>query len=518
MLRSGTGAPPATAARTRPAGRCCPADTGDACGWRLLPAGLPMRPPRASPAARTARATTAAASSAAAARDSAATERSTRRPGMYSERCAATTSPAGTAPAAPPARPASHPTCVRSRMKSAGTVRTVRRPASACPTAPAVRAGRCAATSAAMRSARPAVTASAATARASPVRAARPRTRAGRAAVRMDTPAPIRPPARAFRARRGRTPARSRRGGPSPAVRRGRTVAWTVVARPGSSAASRRERRRWAASAPSSASADGGLPKPQLARARRRPGSGSRPARSASAHRAHRDRADRSATPRARRPHRGADANGTFRPTGPSEAPPLHGVKRVLTPHQAGGRHESDAHARHAASRRRRIVGRHEHDFRGCPVPHHAAGCDGSGMPDGDISGERGLLPEEILMRIVRKRQRWQSAALLVAVPIVLGLAANRTATADNLLKPILPDVSAYVADPESALVLGKALFFDEQAGSDGTACASCHFSAGADSRIQNQLSPGLEGHHQRSARRWQVRLGAVGHLGGRPG
>jgi cytochrome c peroxidase len=96
-------------------------------------------------------------------------------------------------------------------------------------------------------------------------------------------------------------------------------------------------------------------------------------------------------------------------------------------------------------------------------------------------------------MRIVRKGPRWESAALLVAVPIVLGLAASRTATADNLLKPILPDVSAYVADPESALVLGKALFFDEQAGSDGAACASCHFSAGADSRIQNQLSPGLK-------------------------
>ena len=82
--------------------------------------------------------------------------------------------------------------------------------------------------------------------------------------------------------------------------------------------------------------------------------------------------------------------------------------------------------------------------------------------------------------------------ALLVGV-VFLGLAANRTATAGNLLKPILPDVSAYVADPESALVLGKALFFDEQVGSDGAACASCHFSAGADSRIQNQLSPGLK-------------------------
>ncbi|HEY5927935.1 MAG TPA: cytochrome c peroxidase [Kofleriaceae bacterium] len=42
------------------------------------------------------------------------------------------------------------------------------------------------------------------------------------------------------------------------------------------------------------------------------------------------------------------------------------------------------------------------------------------------------------------------------------------------------------------AKVLGKALFWDMQAGSDGNACASCHFSAGADSRLNNQLSPGL--------------------------
>ncbi|USD38952.1 cytochrome c peroxidase [Ferrimonas sp. SCSIO 43195] len=39
----------------------------------------------------------------------------------------------------------------------------------------------------------------------------------------------------------------------------------------------------------------------------------------------------------------------------------------------------------------------------------------------------------------------------------------------------------------------GKAAFFDMQTGSDGiTACASCHFSSGADNRISNQMSPGL--------------------------
>ncbi|HXJ32477.1 MAG TPA: cytochrome c peroxidase, partial [Candidatus Eisenbacteria bacterium] len=42
------------------------------------------------------------------------------------------------------------------------------------------------------------------------------------------------------------------------------------------------------------------------------------------------------------------------------------------------------------------------------------------------------------------------------------------------------------------AIVLGKALFWDMQVGSDGVqACASCHFNAGADSRSRNQVSPG---------------------------
>jgi len=41
-------------------------------------------------------------------------------------------------------------------------------------------------------------------------------------------------------------------------------------------------------------------------------------------------------------------------------------------------------------------------------------------------------------------------------------------------------------------VVLGKALFWDMQVGSDGVqACATCHFNAGADSRSRNQLNPG---------------------------
>lgn len=63
-------------------------------------------------------------------------------------------------------------------------------------------------------------------------------------------------------------------------------------------------------------------------------------------------------------------------------------------------------------------------------------------------------------------------------------------------LQPLYPDVSAYIdpRDPDAvraARQLGKALFWDTQVGSDGNACASCHFHAGADIRTKNQLNPG---------------------------
>ena len=52
-----------------------------------------------------------------------------------------------------------------------------------------------------------------------------------------------------------------------------------------------------------------------------------------------------------------------------------------------------------------------------------------------------------------------------------------------------------FVRDRQKAILLGKALFWDMQTGSDGVqACASCHFHAGADSRSKNALNPGLIG------------------------
>jgi cytochrome c peroxidase len=62
---------------------------------------------------------------------------------------------------------------------------------------------------------------------------------------------------------------------------------------------------------------------------------------------------------------------------------------------------------------------------------------------------------------------------------------------------PIPPvfGMDGILADKTAAIALGKALFWDMQAGSDDVqACASCHFNAGADSRPANTLNPGQAG------------------------
>lgn len=60
-------------------------------------------------------------------------------------------------------------------------------------------------------------------------------------------------------------------------------------------------------------------------------------------------------------------------------------------------------------------------------------------------------------------------------------------------IRPLEPTgLNEYVRDREAAIVLGKALFWDMQVGSDGVqACATCHFRAGADPRSKNQAHPG---------------------------
>ncbi|MDH5323956.1 MAG: cytochrome C peroxidase [Gammaproteobacteria bacterium] len=65
----------------------------------------------------------------------------------------------------------------------------------------------------------------------------------------------------------------------------------------------------------------------------------------------------------------------------------------------------------------------------------------------------------------------------------------------DSLATVAVPEptnLGDFVVDKNAAIALGKALFWDMQVGSDGQACASCHFHAGADRRAKNQVNPGL--------------------------
>ncbi len=98
------------------------------------------------------------------------------------------------------------------------------------------------------------------------------------------------------------------------------------------------------------------------------------------------------------------------------------------------------------------------------------------------------------------KHSRPGRTGALVALATMLAAA---TAAAHGLPPGSLQDVEApkvpgllsghapIVRNRAKAIALGKALFWDIQVGSDGMACASCHFHAGADARVKNQLSPG---------------------------
>jgi uncharacterized protein (TIGR03437 family) len=91
------------------------------------------------------------------------------------------------------------------------------------------------------------------------------------------------------------------------------------------------------------------------------------------------------------------------------------------------------------------------------------------------------------------------STRLLLALQVfALGLIAqDRVPQAIPSLKkitaPAPSNLSNYVQDPVALVALGKALFWDLQVGSDGkVACATCHFHAGGDHRLHNQLSNSL--------------------------
>ncbi|HEY1937651.1 MAG TPA: cytochrome c peroxidase [Candidatus Angelobacter sp.] len=69
------------------------------------------------------------------------------------------------------------------------------------------------------------------------------------------------------------------------------------------------------------------------------------------------------------------------------------------------------------------------------------------------------------------------------------GLASLKTVTVPG---PTAAELANIIQDKNAAIALGKAFFWEMQFGSDGkTACATCHFNAGGDSRTANQADPG---------------------------
>jgi len=85
--------------------------------------------------------------------------------------------------------------------------------------------------------------------------------------------------------------------------------------------------------------------------------------------------------------------------------------------------------------------------------------------------------------------------------PVLPALLMQSLKTAPN---PVLPngpagivrdDLLDFIANQQAAIQLGKAFFWEMQAGSDNkTACATCHFKAGVYGRDKNQMNPGANG------------------------
>jgi cytochrome c peroxidase len=79
-----------------------------------------------------------------------------------------------------------------------------------------------------------------------------------------------------------------------------------------------------------------------------------------------------------------------------------------------------------------------------------------------------------------------------VTAQALRNLASGRTDSLKHVHIPDTPDLERFVKNRDAVVRLGKSLFWDQQVGSDGQACGSCHFHAGADNRSKNQLDPGL--------------------------
>jgi cytochrome c peroxidase len=99
-------------------------------------------------------------------------------------------------------------------------------------------------------------------------------------------------------------------------------------------------------------------------------------------------------------------------------------------------------------------------------------------------------------MRVLRRRRHLSALPALALVLAWMSATlwaqqgAQRVTSLKTIPVPQPTDLRRYVRDERMLIALGKALFWDVQLSSDNrVACASCHFHAGADHRLQNQLS-----------------------------
>jgi cytochrome c peroxidase len=97
------------------------------------------------------------------------------------------------------------------------------------------------------------------------------------------------------------------------------------------------------------------------------------------------------------------------------------------------------------------------------------------------------------------KKNKFAFLAWMTAVLATAGAAWGQVVVPPLDLNPLNqiavpepPNLYQYVTNKQVAIQLGKAFFWDMQAGSDGiVACATCHFHAGADNRMKNTVNPG---------------------------
>ncbi|MCY7277684.1 MAG: cytochrome C peroxidase, partial [Phormidesmis sp. CAN_BIN44] len=108
-----------------------------------------------------------------------------------------------------------------------------------------------------------------------------------------------------------------------------------------------------------------------------------------------------------------------------------------------------------------------------------------------------------MVARLLKRTENGVVIAALVAVAILAGHTASAQLVDTGVSQPLASLKTVSVSEPSNlgefvknksaAILLGKSLFWDLQVGSDGNqSCASCHFHAGVDTRVKNQISPGL--------------------------